>query len=115
MTDYTDHTHPDAFVDYPKREPYEAFTHECQKCKGHGGWNIRLNAYPLRGRENTPKNRHLYSHFRAHCGNCHGWGYVLPAQGDHVHAWEWESKLGNCLNRYVCKTCGAINDVDSSD
>ncbi len=115
MSEYLTYDHPDAFVDFPKREPYGAFTRECSVCKGHGGWNLRLNAYPLHNHPNTPENRHRYSHFKAQCSNCRGYGYVLPDQGDHAHEWVYHSNLGRCYNRYVCKTCGAFNDVDSSD
>lgn len=31
------------------------------------------------------------------------------------HRYEHTARLGNCYNRYTCKECGHVNDVDSSD
>ena len=110
MTDYITPDHPDAFVDYPKRPcpAVHGYSYECAKCKGHGGWNLQLNAYSLHDRDDTPENRHRYSHFKAACDNCYGWGYVSFSQGDHVHEWEpIDSRQARCMTEYKCKICGA--------
>lgn len=107
--------HPDAFLDHPMKEP-GFYKNVCPRCKGHGGWNLRANAYPLHGRPDTPENRHAFSHFRCSCNHCNGWGYVddktaATCQGHH---WVYVENLGRCYNRYKCEHCGAVNDVDSS-
>ena len=115
MNGYMDHTHPDAFVDWVKQEPAYGATVECPRCKGFGGWNLQLNAYSLHGKEDTPANRHTYSHFRGICEHCNGWGYVSPEEKCQGHDWEFHSNLGRCYNRYQCIHCGKFSDVDSSD
>lgn len=76
---------------------------ECANCRGHGKWNLELNAY-------GPGK-----HFRASCNNCTGWGYVPATQGDHVHQWDRGETVGRCLTRYTCAGCKKVRDVDSSD
>lgn len=119
MQTYLEPTDPQAFIDHEVRDPAEAakmgLTVLCPQCKGHGGWNLRLNAYPLHGKEDTPENRHLFSHFRASCSHCVGWGYVKPEDADHIHQWETVRSLGNCLRLDKCKVCGQEWQVDSSD
>ena len=108
---YLDETSPDAFKDFPYRN-IPVGTKVCDRCKGFGGWNLRLNAYPLHSRKNTPINRHLYSHFRASCNSCWGHGYITPDQEcpkpvqyiGHVYGDGWK-----------CKQCGKKTSVDSSD
>jgi len=112
---YMDHTHPDAFVDWVHKEPAYGCTKECPRCKGFGGWNLLLNSYPLHGKEDTPENRHLFSHFRAMCSHCNGWGYVSPAETCTGHDWKWIQNLGRCFNRYECIHCKKTSDVDSGD
>lgn len=51
-------------------------TEVCIRCKGHGGWNLKLDAY-------GPGE-----HFSATCCQCHGWGWVTPVDAEHVHVWE---------------------------
>jgi hypothetical protein len=87
----------------------------CPQCRGHGGWNLRVNAYSMHGRPDTPENRHRYSHFRAHCDQCGGYGYVRPDDADHIHEWVRVKNIGNCLNLYECKVCKRQREVDSSD
>ena len=109
---------PQAFVDFPKppaAPEYMGATVECPLCKGHGGWNLRLNEYKLHGKEDTPENRHLFSHFRASCSQCQGYGVVKPEDGYHIHDWKRTKNLGNCLNLYECAECGQKWQVDSSD
>ena len=110
----------EAFVDYPPA-PIHGLPEGkviCPRCKGHGGWNLKLNSYKLReGIEDTPENRHKYSHFRTSCNNCNGWGYVGANSRDAtcIHKYEWTANVGNCLNNYKCHKCGKEICVDSSD
>jgi hypothetical protein len=117
MNTYIEPTDNDAFVDFPEKAAppeYMGLTVECPQCKGHGGWNLRLNEYRLHGKEDTPENRHLFSHFRAHCTQCQGYGYVTPDNADHIHKWKIVRNTGNCLNLYECEVCGRGWEVDSS-
>jgi len=103
--------HPDAFVDFPMKDIPEG-GEVCNKCKGHGGWNLELNAYPLHGKENTPQNRHLFSHYRASCSFCWGYGYIkdstrCPAQ-DKNNGHDFD-------DNWTCRKCGIVFKVDSSD
>jgi hypothetical protein len=119
--------HPDAYIDHPApadrlarwREvfPKTQDPHVCPKCKGYGGHNLEVNAYPLReGMEDTPENRHKYCHFRSACNQCVGWGYVTDKRdAECVH----ESGPGtrtnfNCVTNYCCTKCGKAWSVDSS-
>lgn len=87
----------------------------CPVCKGHGGWNLTLNAYPLHNYADTPKNRHYQSHFRAHCMHCNGWGWTSPGEQCSGHEWKHVRNTGNCLNLYECTKCGKRWEIDSSD
>lgn len=95
MQKYLEPTDPDAFVDHELLSPVPSmgYTVECPQCKGHGGWNLQLNAYPLRGKENTPGTDNA----------------------DHVHEWVFVKNTGNCLNLHECKICGRKWEIDSSD
>ncbi len=119
MHKYLEPTDPEAFTDYPLQSSEEAAKYEmtvaCPKCKGHGGWNLRLNAYPLHGKDDNPENRHKFSHFRASCSHCQGWGYVTSDNADHVHDWVWVRNTGNCLNLHECSICKRQWEIDSSD
>jgi len=118
MTNYLEPTNPEAFIDYPGKQSkpdYIPNSCECPKCKGYGGWNLKLNAYPLHFKEDTPQNRHLYSHFRAGCSHCFGWGWVREEDADHVHDWQFVHNIQNCLNLYDCSICGKQIEIDSSD
>lgn len=76
----------------------------CPKCKGHGGWNLTLNAY-------GPGK-----HFQAHCSQCNGWGYVRPGRdAECIHEDKHLRNTGNCLNVYGCVKCGREVEIDSSD
>ncbi len=116
MTIYLEPNDEGAFLDHPRMEPSGNYNIECPLCKGHGGWNMRLNAYPLHGKENNPANRHQFSHFRCICRHCNGWGYVDAATAAKCqgHDWVFVRNTGNCLNLYECKHCGEKNVVDSS-
>jgi DnaJ-class molecular chaperone len=118
MNKYMDQNHPDAFVDYPLMDAAKSaeygLTKICPVCAGHGGWNLLLNQYDLNGKENTPANRHLYSHFRSHCMHCNGWGYVRETENCPGHEWKHVRNTGNCLNLYRCEKCGKEWEIDSS-
>lgn len=121
MAEYLTPDHPDAYVDFPlkdgeSRDKYHpTWTAVCPMCKGHGGWNLKLRSYPLHDKEDTPENRHKYSHFRASCSQCWGWGFVEPGSADetciHDYDQKWEA-MHDC--RWTCKKCGKTFMVDTS-
>ena len=119
--EYLTPEHPDAFLDFPPIEGlrkgyFDPEKHkDCPRCQGHGGWNLRLNAYPLHGKESTPENRHKHSHFRASCNHCNGWGFIDKDENCPGHKWKHEANLGNCYNRYRCIHCGKTWCIDSGD
>jgi len=102
-----------AFYDLIKKEKIKDY--ECPQCKGYGGWNLKLNAYPLREHPDTAENRHKYAHFRASCNHCNGYGWVSKEDSTHIHNWIFVQNLGRCYNRYKCDICEKIWDIDSSD
>lgn len=115
---YIDVNHPDAFADYPspKERPSWAPDYvECPLCKGHGGWNLKLNAYPLHTLANTAENRHNFSHFRAHCIQCGGYGWTTTENSKCIHEFALRARVGNCLNLHKCVKCGKEETWDSSD
>lgn len=100
----------------------------CPVCKGHGGWVLTVNAYPLpKGYENTPQNRAKYCHFRAHCSQCTGWGWVnrysqdAVCVHDDVELSQLEARAkgvahyGMCWHVYECRKCRRRRTTDSSD
>lgn len=101
---------PEAFADFPPPKTVNA----CPKCKGHGGWNLTLNAYPLHSYENTPENRHIHSHFRQSCFNCSGNGETLDTC-EHEFREVPKAGLFRCEHAYRCVKCGQERIVDSSD
>lgn len=105
----------DAFLDFPDvdRSKWAKNVIECPICKGHGGWNLRINAYPLHNIPNTVENRHLKANFRSSCGSCWGHGYLQPGQTC-PHEWSVGKKIGNCLHEWICSKCGIKQQVDSS-
>lgn len=107
---------PEAFLDYPAKDraAWMVDYRPCPKCKGHGGWNLNVNVYKNHY-EDTPENRHRFSHFRCTCDTCNGWGWISPKQTCTDHNWVHVANLGRCYNRYKCTKCGAIDDVDSGD
>ena len=105
---YLEPTDEGAFLDFVKREKLSYYPYECPKCKGHGGWNLKINCYPLHGRSRE------FGHFRCVCHVCNGSGYT-PTENPCDHDWKFEQNLGRCYNRYRCLNCNNIMDVDSSD
>lgn len=87
---------------------------KCPVCKGHGGWNIKLDAYG-KGK-----------HFQAFCTQCTGWGWVIKGSKDETCIHETEEishkeaqKLGvqtwgMFCHVYRCKKCGQTAAYDSS-
>ena len=114
---YLEPTDPDAFVDFPKKErdPRHSDYIECPKCFGHGGWNLRLNAFQLHSLPNTAENRHNNGHFRSNCGQCNGWGYVSVENSKCIHSLKLIKNLGRCYNLYGCSKCDHTEEIDSSD
>lgn len=120
--------HPDAFIDFPSVEAKRAAWDElqnhaplgvCPVCKGHGGWNLKLNNYRLRpDMADTPENRHKHSHFRSSCSQCNGWGFVdnqLDLNCVHTMVRVRHDNV-RCLSDYRCsKGCGCEYQIDSSD
>jgi hypothetical protein len=98
---------PGAFLDKTLQSNKENLPHLCPKCKGYGGWNLIVNAYP--GNKNP--------HFSCICDQCHGWGWVSEMDFDHVHEWDRGTNEGRCLTRYRCQIEGCTRSklVDSSD
>lgn len=122
------------FTDMEVRQPptgYPCKAEEatiCPQCKGYGGWILTLNAYPLpQGMEDTAENRAKYCHFRAHCSQCSGWGWVKAGSKDaecvhknrELSVEECRARgighHGMCWHVYECEKCGQIRSVDSSD
>ncbi len=117
MPNYLEPTHPDAFIDFPKlNKPDHGHDYiECPKCFGHGGWNLAINAYPMRNCEDTPENRHKYKHFRSSCSQCNSWGWLHPDKAKCIHDLTWSKNVGRCLNEYKCLKCDHTEVWDSSD
>lgn len=104
----------DLYLDFPPARPVPEGNKTCPACEGRGGYNVRLNAYPLHRYENTRENRHLHAHFRHGCVNCNGWGYV-PEDQECVHQWGERRTVGTCQHSYSCVKCGSKWTVDSGD
>ena len=103
---YLTPTDPDAFKDMEIRSPEGSYIKDpvfCPVCQGYGGWNLRLDAY-------GPG-----VHFKSHCFQCNGYGFVSAESKSAtcVHVWT-EKTVGRCLHEYTCK-CGEKRIVDSSD
>lgn len=75
----------------------------CPECEGHGGWILRRDAY---GKG---------VHFKCHCMQCNGWGWVVGGSLDASCVHEFTEKgIGNCLHLWTCTKCGKSMEVDSS-
>lgn len=77
MESYLEPTDENAFLDFPEKEQPEGNKDwlKCPRCRGRGGWNLKINAFSLRDREDTAENRHRFGHFCAACSVCNGWGW----------------------------------------
>lgn len=104
MQAYLTHDDPAAYEGLPKLQPnlQYGFVHECPKCKGHGGWILRKDAYGAG------------EHFMAGCADCGGFGYTHDPVTC-VHDWSERETIGRCLHTWTCSKCGAQQTVDSSD
>ncbi len=108
-------TDPDAHVDFPEKPISPNYTpnaQECPRCKGHGGWNLRLNAYPLHSLEDTAANRHRYAHFRASCPQCNGYGWTDDLAC--IHDYERAESIAMFQHVEQCRKCGTSRLLDSS-
>lgn len=95
-----------SFVGLPvKKKPAHSkeLKHKCPACKGHGYWNLTIDAY-------GPGK-----HFNSMCRRCNGWGWLSKADFKCEHKWGPAKNLGRCYNEYTCEKCGIKNCVDSSD
>lgn len=124
-TDFTDMTLMSPPTGYPCKAEDAVL---CPLCKGYGGWNLSLNSYPLpQGYDDTPENRSKYVHFRAHCNQCNGWGWVRADSADATCIHEYKElsveqsqqkgikHWGMCWHVYECSKCGHTMSQDSSD
>lgn len=98
----------EAWVDWPApRATPPAFipgyTKKCTVCRGHGGWNLLLGAYPV-PRDNTSENRHMYTHMKASCHACGGHGWVRPEVNGCVHEFRWIGVSGK-VTHFNCVHC----------
>jgi hypothetical protein len=78
---------------------------ECPQCKGHGRCILKRDAYGVG------------QHFKGHCMNCNGYGFVTDGSDDAkcCHEYDTEKNVGNCLHEWKCRKCGKTMVVDSSD
>lgn len=90
----------------------------CPKCKGYGGWNLRLNAFPPVYAQCTSEPP-IPGHFQASCGQCWGWGWVEAASADVgcVHSFTEiaPDQPWRCWHTIRCTQCGRTRSYDSSD
>lgn len=99
---------PEAWVDWPeprKNPPHfmSGDSERCGICRGHGGWNLLLGAYPS-PRENTSENRHLYSHMKATCHGCAGHGWIRTSEKRCVHEFRWTGVMDR-RTQFTCVHC----------
>ena len=115
-TNPTDDDGRGCFDEHPILSPPERKNPQvpCPLCKGHGGWVLRFDAY-------GPGQ-----HFKSHCGQCNGWGYVDKGSKDEscIHEMR-EVRYEECMERGIkhygmcwhvqeCTKCGNISAYDSS-
>lgn len=123
MSDYLEIDDANALLGMERKEPEPKYrlTALCPKCRGFGGWHLRLNAYGAG------------KHFDCSCSNCLGWGWVEPENAGHVHSFAGmeEAKAnafraskglpparytyGRCCHNSICTICGGHRFTDSSD
>lgn len=97
----------EAWVDFPepRKQPptWMSDAVHCGICRGYGGWNLLLGAFPLI-RDNTAENRHEYSHMKATCHGCAGHGWVKAADRRCVHEFRWMG-VSDRLTHFSCVHC----------
>lgn len=108
---------PEAWVDFPeprKVPPPFMFSDavQCGMCRGHGGWNLLLSAYPLVGKDNSSENRFLFSHMRATCHACAGHGWVSASRKSCVHEYRWVG-VSDRLTHFSCVHCKSTVSWDT--
>jgi len=112
---YMEVSSPDAFKDFPpklEKPPHLPTSEECPVCKGHGGWNLQLNAYSLHSLADTAENRHRYAHFRSSCSQCMGYGWTTELTC--IHDYQKEEQLEMFQQLYRCSKCDSYQVWDSS-
>jgi hypothetical protein len=107
----------EAWVDYPAQKAVppsylSGYTKRCPTCRGHGGWNLLLSAFPLSGKDNTVENRHLFSHMRATCHACSGHGWIRPDDDRCTHEFRMTG-VSNKLTHFSCVNCSAVVSWDT--
>ena len=98
----------EAWVDWPERRGIPLFMSkdsvQCVQCKGHGGWNLLLGAYPLNEQISTPDSRHAYSHMKTTCHVCAGHGWISDNNRSCVHEYRL-SHVVNHRTQFNCVKC----------
>lgn len=115
MQTFLDENSPDAHTDFPvkpERPDHLPGSQECPRCKGHGGWNLRLNAYPLHNLPDTPETRHRNAHFRANCPQCNGYGWTDDIACIHEFVRVGSVAMHEHIDR--CAKCATERIYDSS-
>lgn len=79
----------------------------CPVCRGHGNWNLRLDAY-------GPGQ-----HFQAFCSQCSGYGWVRRGSANETCVHKWRDITPSpapysCWHLEKCTGCGQEREVDSS-
>lgn len=108
---------PEAWVDFPeprKVSPSFMFSDavQCDICRGYGGWNLLLGAYPSIGKDSTSENRHLFSHMKATCHACAGHGWISVAHRSCVHEYRWGG-VSNQFTYFACVHCKSTISWDT--
>lgn len=106
MSKYMTPDDPQAFLDMPVKEPDKYIQDPvlCPKCKGHGGWHLKLDDFG-QGR-----------HFNAACNQCNGWGWVRGGTKNATCLHDFkEVRVSMHVYKNVCQKCGHTNVIDSSD
>lgn len=106
MGSYMSRDDPKAFVDMPVKSKPDRMDSPvlCPKCKGHGGWHLKLDDFG-QGK-----------HFNAACNQCNGWGWVQGGTVNESCVHEFgEVRVSMHIYKNVCQKCGHTNVIDSSD
>lgn len=102
---YLEVTDPEATRGLTRREKPDYLEFQCPACLGYGGWILKRDAY-------GPDQ-----HFKCHCGQCYGWGWVHEIDAHCVHDLKEikPSEPWRCWHTYECTKCGRQLSYDSSD